>query len=73
MGYIYQVIVGIVDAIGILEWMPFLVVVVVVVVMRSVMMSVVLVMMRYVVEEGIKQKVFPETKTHSIYGQQRGT
>ena len=54
MGYIYQVIVGIVDAIGILEWMPFLVVVVVVVVMRSVMMSVVLVMMRYVVEEGIK-------------------
>ena len=66
----YQVIVGIVDSIGILEWMPFLVVVVVVVV---VMMSVMLVMMRYVVEEGIKQEVFPETKPHSIYRQQRGT
>ena len=66
-------VVRIVHSIGILEWMPFLVLVVVVVVMRSMMKSEMLVMMRYVVEEGIKQEVFPETKTHSIYRQQRRT
>ena len=66
-------VVRIVHSIGILEWMPVLVVVVVVVVMMSKMRSEMLVMMRYVVEEGIKQEVFPETKTHSIYRQQRGT
>ena len=66
-------VVRVVHSIGILKWMPFLVVVVVVIVMRSKMRSVMLVMMRYVVEEGIKQEVFPETKPHSIYRQQRGT
>ena len=58
-GSTYQVIVRIVNSIGILEWMPFLVVVVAV---MSVVMSVVLVMMmRYLVYERVKQKVFPQT------------
>ena len=63
----------IVHSIGILERMPFLVALLVMVVKMSMMKSEMLVMMRYVVEEGIKQEVFPETKTHSIYRQQRGT
>ena len=63
----------IVHSIGILERMPFLVVLVVVVVKMSMMKSEMLVMMRYVVKKGIKQEVFPETKPHSIYRQQRRT